>query len=61
MDAHIDTKMLVTDWPLFIAANQKPAFWCRCVRCGKNVGLEPIKRHHFAGDAFRVENMTAKV
>ena len=23
------TKMLASDWLLFIAANQKPAFWCR--------------------------------
>ena len=26
-DTQIDTKMLASDWLLFIAANQKPAFW----------------------------------
>ena len=28
-DTQIDTKMLASDWLLLIAANQKPAFWCR--------------------------------
>ena len=32
------TKMLASDWLLFIAANQKPAFWCRQCRWGENVG-----------------------
>ena len=37
-NTQVDTKMLASDWLLFIAANQKPAFWCRQCRCGENVG-----------------------
>ena len=37
-NTQIDTKMLASDWLRFIAANQKPAFWCRQCRCGENVG-----------------------
>ena len=28
IDAPIKTKVLASDWLLFSAANQKPAFWC---------------------------------
>ena len=37
-NAHVDTKMLASDWLLQIAVNQKPDFWCRQCRCGKDVG-----------------------